>query len=100
MVCPCGSKSRMEKVLYSDIGRAMIEIMDCQCPDSSLSKEEMLKEYDSSISDCYGMLQHYLDMQKTSIRGTKRYEMAKEEVAYWSRMLKTAKIQRRGLVTA
>lgn len=88
----------MGKVLYSDFGNAILEVMDCQCEPSQ--EEWTLEEMDRGIADCYGMLQHYLDMEKASVEGTPRHEMAREEVAYWSRMYKTAKANRRRLVTA
>jgi len=90
----------MGKVLYSDFGRSLLELMDCQCDVPCLSQEEELAEYDRSIGECSAMLMHYLDMVKCSEDGSARQLMAKEEVAYWSRMLKTAKTERRRLLTA
>lgn len=88
----------MGKVLYSDFGKAILEVMDCQCEPSQ--EEYTLEEMDRGIADCYGMLQHFLDIEKASGEGTPEHEMARKEVAYWSRMLKTAKTERRRLVTA
>jgi len=90
----------MGKVLYSDFGRSILELMDCQCEVPQLSRDEELAEYDRSIGECSALLNHYLDMAKSSEEGSARQLMAKEEVAYWSRMLKTAKTERRRLLTA
>ena len=88
----------MGKVLYSDLGNSILELMDCQCEPSQ--EECTLEEMDAGIADCYCMLQHFLDMEKAYDEGTPQHEMAKEEVAFWSRMYKTAKINRRRFVAA
>lgn len=88
----------MGKVLYSDLGNAILEVMDCQCEPSQ--EEYTLEELDAGIADCYCMLQYFLDMEKAYNEGTPQHEMAKEEVAFWSRMYKTAKINRRRFVAA
>jgi len=89
----------MGKILYSELGQSILELMDCQCvQEPELGKEELLAEYDASINECSAMLMHFLAMARCSEDGSSCQEMAKEEVNFWSRMLKTAKIQRRRLL--
>ena len=90
-----------KKVLYSDMSQSILELMDCQCvPEPELDKAELLAEYDASIAECAAMLSLFLAMAKCSEDGSACQEMANDEVRFWSRMLKTAKTQRRGLLTA
>lgn len=91
----------MKKVLYSERGQSILELMDCQCAfEPELDKAELLAEYDAGIEECAAMLSHFLAMAKCSEDGSACQEMAKQEVNFWSRMLKTAKTERRRLLTA
>lgn len=58
-----------------------------------MSVEDELKESDKNISECYAMIDHFIQLKDRGV------EFAVEELAYWRKMLSIAKYTKRRLLS-
>lgn len=55
--------------------------------------ENEIKECDKNISECYAMIDHFIQLKDRGV------EFAVEELAYWRKMLSIAKYTKRRLLS-